>query len=211
MAQTRNLVSLPASSEIFHLGSLFWKAKLSGLCQVIHKLIWLIKWVAISERDTCSLCQLFSVIVVAALFLCSLFHPTLLRVTVKSERIDATDSLLDWYLFIYLLIFFVLYPFFFCFLPSSCFCMSVFMFPAAVAAVLCCNTEAEVSLAVKTLSIPQQHCKHKAACFAVLVSNHLCLPLFLSVCLNISQCCCSVCHHSLHRIHEPHPCSLAGD
>lgn len=121
--------------------------------QVIHKLIWLTKRVAISERDTCSLCQLFSVIVVAALFLCSLFHPPLLRVTVKSERIDDTDSLLDWYLFIYLLIFFVLYPFFFCFLPSSCFCMSVFMFPAAVAAVFCCNTEAEVSLAVMTHTV----------------------------------------------------------
>ncbi len=62
-------------SEIFHPGSLFWKAKLSSLCQVIHKLIWLIKRVVISERDTCSLSQLFSVIVVAALFLCTLFHP----------------------------------------------------------------------------------------------------------------------------------------
>ncbi len=168
-------------SEIFHPGSLFWKAKLSSLCQVIHKLIWLIKRVVISERDTCSLSQLFSVIVVAALFLCTLFHPPLLRVTVKSERIDATDSLLDWYLFIYLLIFFVMYPFSFCFLPFSWFCMSVFMFPAAVAAVLCCNTEAEVSLAMKkhtvssTAALQAQGCLFR--CFGLKPS----LPSYLSV------------------------------
>lgn len=120
----------------------------------------------------CSLCQLFSVIVVAALFLCSLFHPPFFRV--KSERIDATDSLLDWYLLIYLLIFF-----FSLFLSLSAiliFCVDVSS--CCSCSFLCCNTEAEVSPAA---SFSQQHCKTQSSrCFGLNPS----LPfLSLSICL----------------------------
>lgn len=172
--------------------------------------------------EACSLCQLFSVIVVAALFLCSLFHPRLLRVTVKSERIDATDSLLDWYLFIYLLIFLFCIPFAFAFrLPHvlyGCF----FMLPAAVAAVLCCSTEAEVSLAVITLCLLHSSTASTGLLVSLFWSRSI--SAFLSVCLSehvsvLNAIVQYVPHPSpsppppppLHRIHEPHPCSLAGD
>lgn len=60
--------------------------------------------------------------VVAALFLCWLCRslpPCLLfRVTVtKTERIDATENVLDWYLLVYLILRFYFFIFYFLFYP----------------------------------------------------------------------------------------------
>lgn len=86
--------------------------------------------------------------------------------------------------------FFVLYPFFFCLPPSSCFVWMFFLLPAAVAAVLCCNTEAEVSLAVMTHTVFSSAALQAQGCLYRCFSLDPFLPssLCLSVCLNMSQC-----------------------
>lgn len=97
----------------------------------------------------------------------------------------------------------LLTPFLFCipfFLPSTflMFCMDVFfMLPAAVAAVLCCNTEAEVSLAVmthtvfSTAALQAQGCLYRCFSLDPSLPSSLCLSVW--TCLS-AQCYCSVCH-----------------
>lgn len=72
-----------------------------------------------------------------------------------------------------------------------------FVLPAAVAAVLCCNTEAEVSLAVMTHTVFSTAALQAQGCLYRCFSLDPSLPssLYLSVCTCLSaQCYCSVCH-----------------
>lgn len=93
--------------------------------------------------------------------------------------------------------FFVLYPFSFAFRPPHVLYGCFFMLPAAVAAVLCCNTEAEVSLAVMTHTVfsiaelQAQGCLYRCFSLDPSLPSSLCMSVW--TCLS-AQCCCSVCH-----------------
>lgn len=89
-------------------------------------------------------------------------------------------------------------PFSFAFhLPHVLYGCFFFMLPAAVAAVLCCNTEAEVSLAVmthtvfSTAALQAQGCLYRCFSLDPSLPSSLCLSVW--TCLS-AQCHCSVCH-----------------
>lgn len=63
-----------------------------------------------------------------------------------------------------------------------------FMLPAAVAAVLCCSTEAEVSLAVITHCLLHSSIASTGLLVSLFWSRSISAFLSQSVCLNMSQC-----------------------